>query len=225
MARVRHQLAPRRRFHAAAEDVWIEGWMRDHREDVAVVGIERNESAVLAGHRLLRGLLQIEIDRHNDILSGLVGDLVEHPEPPSYRVNLDLLSARLAAQKSFADALEPEFSDLVAVMIVGLRDEIVLGDLADVTKQMRCELPVQIMARGRDFETDTRKFQLMCFERDHLLPSDTLRHGDWLVRPTAHSLRDRNFIRDMIPARITPQPFAPFGKTHRSFGPGQDDEL
>src|SRR5258708_7821360 len=109
MLRIGHQLAPCRRFHAAAKNVGVEGRMRDHREYVAIIWIERDESAVLAGHRLFGGLLQVEIDGHHDVLAGLVGNLLEHPEPPTDRVNLYLLTTCLPAPKTFAAPLEPEF--------------------------------------------------------------------------------------------------------------------
>src|SRR5258708_3775810 len=53
MLRIGHQLAPCRRFHAAAKNVGVEGRMRNHCEYVAVIRIERDKSTVLAGHRFL----------------------------------------------------------------------------------------------------------------------------------------------------------------------------
>ena len=95
--------------------------MRNHREHVAVSRIERDEGAVLPGHRLLRRLLQIQIDSHDEAFAGRVGDFLEHAQPPPDRVNFDLLSAGVAAQKTFPHALEAEFSDLVAHVVVGMR--------------------------------------------------------------------------------------------------------
>ena len=56
------------------------------------------------------------------------------------------------------------------------------------------ELAVQIMARGRDFETDAGQFELMRFERDHLLPIKALGDGDRLVRRTAVLVGVGNFV-------------------------------
>src|ERR1039457_1460168 len=93
MVRVGRQLAPRRRFHAAAKDVGVESWMRNHREHVAVSWIERDEGAVLPGHRLLRGLLEIEIYGHDDAFAGRVGNFLEHA-PASPRRELSHTRSR-----------------------------------------------------------------------------------------------------------------------------------
>src|SRR5208282_173458 len=160
MVRVGGQFAPRRRLDAAAEDVGVEGRMRHHREHVAVSRIERDEGAVLPGHRILRDLLEIEIDGHDDAFAGRVGNFLEHAQPPPDGVNFDLLSAGVAAQKTLPHALEAEFSDLVAHVIVGPLDQIVLGYLADVAEQVRGELAVQVMPGGGDLETDAGQIEL-----------------------------------------------------------------
>src|SRR5580700_6633624 len=59
--------------------------------------------------------------------------------------------------------------------------QVVAIDLADISEQMRRERSVQVMARGSYFETDTGKFQLMSFERHHLLPIETFIDGDRIV--------------------------------------------
>src|SRR5208283_2250233 len=180
MVRVGRQFAPRRRLHTAAKEVGVESRMRNHREHVAVSRIERDEGAVLSGHRLFRGLLKIEIDGHDDAFAGRVGNFLEHAQPPSDGVNFDLLSAGVAAQKTLPHALESEFSDLVAHVIVGPLLKIVPGHLTDVAEQMRGKLAVQVMPRGRYLQTDAGQIELMRLERHHLLPSKTLGDSDGL---------------------------------------------
>src|SRR5215469_7611602 len=169
MVGVGDQFLPRRRLDAAAKDVGVEGGMRDHREYVAVARIDRDESAVLAGHRLLRRLLQIEIDRHYDAFAGSVRKFLEHAQPAPNGIHFDLLSAGIAAQETFPSALKPEFPDLVAHVVVVAALEVGLRHLADVAKQMRAHLAVQVMPRGSDLETDAGEIKLMRLERNHLL--------------------------------------------------------
>ena len=181
--------------------------MRNHREHVAVARIECDEGAVLPGHRLLGRLLEIEIDRHDEVFAGLVGDFLEHPQPPPDGVDFDLLSAGVAAQKTFPHALEAEFSDLVAHVVVGVRLQVGLGHLADVAKQMRGELTVQVMPRGRDLQADARQLELMRLERDHLLPSEALGDGDGLVRRAAGLVGVGDFIGDIVGAGVARESF------------------
>ena len=180
--------------------------MRHHREDVAVARIERDERAVLPGHRLLRRLLQIQVDRHDQAFAGRVGDFLEHAQPPPDRVNFDLLPAGVAAQKTLPHALEAEFSDLVAHVVVGVRFQIVHGHFADVAEQMRGELAVQVMPRGRDLQTDAGQLELMRFERHHLLPSEPLGDGDWLVGRAAGLIGVGNLIGDVVGAGVAREP-------------------
>ncbi len=181
--------------------------MRHHREHVAVARIDRDERAVLPGHRSLRRLLQIQVDRHDEAFARRVGDFLEHAQPPPDGVNFDLLSAGVAAQKTFPHALEAEFSDLVAHVVVRMRFEIAHVHFADVAEQMRGELAVQVMPRGRDLQTDAGQVELMRFERDDLLPSETLGDGDWLVRRAAGLVGVGNFIGDVIGAGVAREPF------------------
>ncbi len=181
--------------------------MRNHREHVAVSRIERDEGAVLPGHRLLGGLLQIEIDSHDDALAGLVGNFLEHAQAPPDGVNFDLLSAGVAAQKTLPHALEAEFSDLVAHVVVGLLDQVVLGHLADVAEQMRGELAVQVMPRRGDLETDAGEIELMRLQRHDLLPSKTLGDGDGLIGRPPLLVGVGNFVRDVISARVALESF------------------
>src|SRR5258708_19163043 len=181
MIRIGHQLFPRRRFHAAAKDVGVESRMRNHCEHVAVARIECDERAVLPGHRSLSGLLQIQVYSHDQAVAGRVGDFLEYAKSPPDRINFDLLPTRVAAQKTFPDVLETEFSDLVAHVVVRMRLEIVDRNLADVAEQMRGELAVQVVTRGRDLQTDAGQVELMRLERHDLLPSETLGDVDGLV--------------------------------------------
>ena len=72
---------------------------------------------------------------------------------------------------------------------------------------MRGELTVQVMPRGRDLQTDAGQVELMRFERDHLLPSETLGDGDGLVGRTAGLIGVGNFVRDLIGAGVALEPF------------------
>ncbi len=63
-----------------------------------------------------------------------------------------------------------------------MRFEIVDVHLADVAEQMRGHLAIQVVPRGCYLQTDARQVELMRLERHHLLPSETLGDGDWLVR-------------------------------------------
>ncbi len=111
--------------------------MRDHREDVAGVGIDRDQRAGPVAHRLLGRLLHVEVEAQHHALPGNLGNLAQQLEPAANRIDLDLLAPGLAAQLAFEYALEAEFSDLVAHPIVVGVAEIALGDLADVAEQMR----------------------------------------------------------------------------------------
>ena len=181
--------------------------MRNHREHVAVSRIERDEGAILPGHRLFRSLLEIEIDGHDDAFAGRVGNFLDHAEPPSDGVHFDLLSPGIAAQKTLPYALEAEFSDLVTHVVVGPLLEVVLGHLADVAEQMRGELAVQVMPRGGDLEADAGQVELMRLERHYLLPSKTLGDGDGLVGRAARLIGVGNFVRDVISSSVPLEPF------------------
>ncbi len=207
MVRIGHQLFPCRRFHAAPEDVGVEGWVRNHREHVAVSRIERDKGAILSFHRLFRRLLETQVDGHDQAFAGRIGDFFQHAEPPSDRVDFDLLSACVTAQKAFPHALEAEFSDLVAHVVVLMRFEIVDVDLADIAEQMCGELTVQVMPRRRDLQTDARQVELMRLERHHLLPSETLCDSDWLVRRTAGLVGVGNFVSNLVRTGVTCEPF------------------
>src|SRR5579872_3296769 len=180
MVRIRHQLVPICSLDAAAEDIGIERRVARHREDVAVVGIERHQRAHLALHRLFRRLLHVEVQRQHDALARLVGDLLQHAQPASDRIDLDLLTTSLAAQERFPSALEAELPDLIAHLVAGLH-EVVAINFADVPQQMSRERAVQIMARRGDFEADAREIELMRFQRDDLRPFEALVDGDRLV--------------------------------------------
>ena len=155
----------------------------------------------------LRRLLEIQVDSHDETFAGRVGDFLEHAQPPPDRVNFDLLAAGVAAQKTFPHALEPEFSDLVAHVVVRMRLEIADGHLADVAEQMRGELSVEVMPRGRDLQADAGQVELMRLERDDLLPSETLGDGDWLVGRAAGFIGVGNFVGDLIGAGVAREPF------------------
>ena len=146
-------------------------------------------------HRLLRGLLHVEVERQHDALPRMIRDFLQHTQPASNRIDLDLLAAGLAAQERFPSAFEAELPDLIAHLVAGLH-EVVAVDLADIAEQMSRERAVEIMARGSDFEADTRQLQLMGFQRDDLRPFEVLIDSDGVVLGAAFVIGGIDFRLD-----------------------------
>ena len=107
-----------------------------------LLGSSATIAPIFPCHRLFRRLLHIEVERQHDALARMVGNFLQHAQPPPDRVDFDLLAAGLAAQERFPSALEAELPDLIAHLVAGLH-EIVAIDLADIAEQMsreRCRI-------------------------------------------------------------------------------------
>ncbi len=186
--------------------------MAGHRENLAVVRIERDNRAGVITQRLLRHLLEIKVDSQHQALPGTVGNFLERAQAPADRIDFDLLPAADAAQKGLESALQSELADLVAHMVAGEPGEILLIGFANVAQQMRCEIAVQVMAPRRDLQADPRKLELMGLDRDHLRPGQPLLDCDRIIFRAPFVFGPRDRVRDMAVAQQLLEPLLAGGE-------------
>src|SRR6185437_15706196 len=127
--------------------------------------------------------------------------LAQQAQTPSDGVNFYFLATTVATQRVLPTALEPELADLIAHPVGGQAREVTRGHLAHITEQMSTQRAVNIMSTRVHLQADTRKLELMGFQRNHLLPSETLLDRHRLELGSALVLGIFEFLGDAVTAQ------------------------
>jgi hypothetical protein len=101
-------------FDTAGKSIRIKRRSAGQRKYGAVVNIQRNDGARFTVERFVSGELQLAVLGQVDRVAGHVGDLVQHSHAPAEGIDLDLLSAALAAQQFFPAPLESVLANFIA---------------------------------------------------------------------------------------------------------------
>ena len=179
--------------HVAGVHRRVVGRGRRHRENGAVLGIEgddraaacvpllvrlREMDAVL--QRLLRGLLELQVDGEADVVARLRDRRrLETAARPAERVDVHACASCHTAQVRVVRRLHPALADLVAGAIALLQAtrQLGRGDFPDVAEHLRRERVVRVVADERAPRRDARELRRVLVQIEDHRVARRLAHG------------------------------------------------
>ena len=164
---ITHDGEPRVTIDRPREAVDGEGRRRRHRQDVAVSRIHHDDRSGATLQGLLRGLLDAPVDRGDDLGARMGLRLLDEPDRPSHRVDLDALAAVAAPEILVEQPFEPGLSDHVAAPVPALLQLLVIR-FAHVAEQVGGEPTRGIGSLGLHLHDDAGELELPFLDLCHI---------------------------------------------------------
>lgn len=122
----------------AHEHLGIESRGTDQRQDLAVIGVQRDDGSLATGQGSIRGTLQVRVDGEGDVGTRLRWRHRKFADDPPLGIDLHLAVARTAVQQVLVVALHADLADMRAAGIGARIDprQVLLVDPADITNHM-----------------------------------------------------------------------------------------
>ncbi len=167
---------------AACHDAGVVGGRRYHAEYLAGGGLDGYDAAYLAFHESLAECLQLEVDGEGEILAcygaTVVGSVAIASLDAAVGIAQEYLHALLATELLLVIALHTEFADIVALLVVVVLLDVLLGDLGDIAQHMG-GIGVLILTDGASLDVEAGEAEEFLTEDGEVLLVE-LGHEDLL---------------------------------------------
>ena len=169
--RVVEQLAVEPRADAADEGLGVESRLADQRQHFAGRGIDGGDRAVEIAQRALGDVLELRIEREEEIATRRARSLLQLAERPAGGIGLDDARARRAAQLILVALLDAELADEVDALVLLLVELGVVGlaDAADVADEMARLIAQRVGTREACGDVDALEGEAVDLEACELL--------------------------------------------------------